>query len=151
MDIYFAVEYWVVRIEWPITELYAEYKYQLIVFRYISFHWWECLPKRSSDLIVSHQFLHAYKCYHNTDPWVRKIHWRRKWQPTPVLLPGKSHDRGAWLSYSPGDCRVRHNWATEHAHTSGMSLWQVIGSAQEAMIMKSTPAPWSSEGMKTRT
>ena len=24
-------------------------------------------------------------------PWVRKIPWRRKWQPTPVLLPGKSH------------------------------------------------------------
>ena len=25
------------------------------------------------------------------DPWVGKILWRRKWQPTPVLLPGKSH------------------------------------------------------------
>ena len=25
------------------------------------------------------------------DPWVRKISWRRKWQPTPVFLPGKSH------------------------------------------------------------
>ena len=25
------------------------------------------------------------------DPLVRKIPWRRKWQPTPVLLPGKSH------------------------------------------------------------
>ena len=25
------------------------------------------------------------------DPWVRKILWRRKWKPTPVLLPGKSH------------------------------------------------------------
>ena len=24
------------------------------------------------------------------DPWVRKTLWRRKWQPTPVLLPGKS-------------------------------------------------------------
>ena len=22
-------------------------------------------------------------------PWVRKIPWRRKWQPTPVFLPGK--------------------------------------------------------------
>ena len=27
------------------------------------------------------------------DPWVGKIPWRRKWQPTPVLLPGKSHGR----------------------------------------------------------
>jgi len=24
-------------------------------------------------------------------PWVRKIPWRRAWQPTPVFLPGKSH------------------------------------------------------------
>ena len=37
------------------------------------------------------------------DPWVRKISWRRKWQPTPVFLPGKSHEqrslmgcRGLW-------------------------------------------------------
>ena len=25
------------------------------------------------------------------DPWVEKIPWRRKWQSTPVFLPGKSH------------------------------------------------------------
>ena len=25
------------------------------------------------------------------DPWVRKIPWRRKWRPTPVVLPGESH------------------------------------------------------------
>ena len=25
------------------------------------------------------------------DPWVRKILWRRKWQPTPVFLPRESH------------------------------------------------------------
>ena len=24
------------------------------------------------------------------------MHWRRKWQPTPVFLPGKSQGRGAW-------------------------------------------------------
>ena len=24
------------------------------------------------------------------DPWVGKFPWRRKWQPTPVFLPGKS-------------------------------------------------------------
>ena len=30
------------------------------------------------------------------DPWVGKIPWRRKWQPTPVFLPGKSMVRGAW-------------------------------------------------------
>ena len=34
--------------------------------------------------------------------WVRKILWRRKWQPTPVSLPGKSHGQ---RSYSPWDCK----------------------------------------------
>ena len=27
---------------------------------------------------------------HRFDPWVGKIPWRRKWQPTPVFLPGES-------------------------------------------------------------
>ena len=27
------------------------------------------------------------------NPWVRKIPWRRAWQPTPVFLPGESHGR----------------------------------------------------------
>ena len=27
------------------------------------------------------------------DPWVRKIPWRRKWQPTPVFLPGEFHEQ----------------------------------------------------------
>ena len=30
------------------------------------------------------------------NPWVRKISWRRKWQPTPVFLPEKSHGGRAW-------------------------------------------------------
>ena len=30
---------------------------------------------------------------HGFYPWVRKILWRRAWQPTPVFLPGESH----WL------------------------------------------------------
>ena len=28
---------------------------------------------------------------HGLDPWVGKIPWRRKWQPTSVFLPGKAH------------------------------------------------------------
>ena len=27
------------------------------------------------------------------NPWVRKIPWRRKWQPTSISLPGKSHEQ----------------------------------------------------------
>ena len=32
---------------------------------------------------------------HEFDPWVRKIPWRRKWQLTPVFLPGESQGRGS--------------------------------------------------------
>ena len=35
------------------------------------------------------------------DPWVRKIPWSRKWQPTPVSLPGKSHGQRSLAGYSP--------------------------------------------------
>ena len=35
------------------------------------------------------------------DSWVWKISWRRKWQPTPVLLPGKSHGPRSLVGCSP--------------------------------------------------
>ena len=38
---------------------------------------------------------------HGFDPWVRKIPWRRKWLPTPVFLPGKSHGQRSLVGYSP--------------------------------------------------
>ena len=38
---------------------------------------------------------------HRFDPWVEEIPWRRKWQPTPVFLPGKSHRQRSLAGYSP--------------------------------------------------
>ena len=35
------------------------------------------------------------------DPWVRKIPWRRTWQPTPVFLPGKSYGQKNLSGYGP--------------------------------------------------
>ena len=35
------------------------------------------------------------------NPWVRKIPWRRKWQPIPVFLPGKSHEQRSLMRYNP--------------------------------------------------
>ena len=34
------------------------------------------------------------------DPWVRKIPWRRPWQPTPVFFPGESHGQRSLAGYS---------------------------------------------------
>ena len=38
---------------------------------------------------------------HRFNPWVGKISWRRKWQPTLIFLPGKSHGQRSLLGYSP--------------------------------------------------
>ena len=39
----------------------------------------------------------CWKC--GFDPWIRKIPWRMKWQPTPVFLPGKSHSVQHFVTY----------------------------------------------------
>ena len=36
-------------------------------------------------------------------PCIKKISWWRKWQPTPVFLPGKSHGQKSLEGYSPWD------------------------------------------------
>jgi len=48
------------------------------------------------------------------DPWVWKIPWKRKWQSTPVLLPGKSHGQRSWVGYSPWGCKESDT--TEQLH-----------------------------------
>ena len=48
-----------------------------------------------------------------SDPWVGKIPWRRKWQPTPVLLPGESHGGRSLVGYSPWG---RKSDTTEQCH-----------------------------------
>ena len=48
------------------------------------------------------------------DPWVEKIPWRRKWQSTPVFLPGKSHGQRNLEGYSPWG--PKESDMTEHAH-----------------------------------
>ena len=42
---------------------------------------------------------------HRSNSWVGKIPWRRKWQPTPVFLPGKSHGQRSLAGYRPWGCK----------------------------------------------
>ena len=59
---------------------------------------------------------------HRFHPWIGKILWSRKWQPTPVFLPGRFHEQRSPAGYSPLgqksqtrlsnwalDCTVKHN------------------------------------------
>ena len=51
---------------------------------------------------------------HRFDPWVRKIPQRRKWQLTPVFLPGKCHGQRSWVGYSPWDPKsIGHGLVTK--------------------------------------
>ena len=53
---------------------------------------------------------------------------RRKWQPTPVFLPGESHGQRSLEGYSAWGRRVRHELATEHTHT----LWASFATLNNA-------------------
>ena len=56
---------------------------------------------------------------HRFNLWARKIPWRRKWPPTPVFLPGKSHGQRSLAGYSPWSCkRVEHNLLTKQQQIS---------------------------------
>ena len=55
------------------------------------------------------------------DPWVGKIPWRRKWQPTPVLLPGKFCGLRNLVGYSPWGHRVGPDWVTSVTHSAAHS------------------------------
>ena len=35
------------------------------------------------------------------NPWVGKIPWRKAWQPTPVFLPGESHEQRTLAGFGP--------------------------------------------------
>ena len=58
------------------------------------------------------------------NPWVGKIPWRGKWQPTPVLLPGKFHGQRSLVGYSPWG--RRESDTTERLHFHFLSVRSFI-------------------------
>ena len=66
------------------------------------------------------------------DSWVGKIPWRRKWQPTPASLPGKSHGQRILAGYSPwGQKRTETNLATEQPPPTSLSRYRTSPSSQK--------------------
>ena len=82
-------------------------QYQRVVSLPLKLSWW--LSREFSD---SWQRIRL-QC--RFDPRVRKIPWRRKWQSTPVFLPGKTHGQRSCVGYSPWGRKesVRHDLATK--------------------------------------
>ena len=58
------------------------------------------------------------------DPWDKKISWRKKWQPTPLCLPGKSHGQRILVGYSPWDYKGTQPSTHTHQyrHTCDVTL-----------------------------
>ena len=52
------------------------------------------------------------------------MHWRRKWQPTPVFLPGESQGRGAWWAavYGVAQSRTRLKRLTSSSSYYGLNV-----------------------------
>ena len=65
------------------------------------------------------------------DPWVRNIPWRRKWQSTPVFLPGKSHGQSSIAGCSPWCCKESDT--TEQLNNNILSVHQGLGSVYQVV------------------
>ena len=84
-----------------------------------------------------------------TQVWslVRKIPWRREWQPPPVFLPGKAMVRAAWWATVHGMARVGHDLATNTSllwWVIRCRLWQHVGERI------SSPESYKCKGPKAR-
>ena len=76
------------------------YIYIYLCFPYIyTFHIYICFPGSPVEKEFSCQCSRLKR--YGFDLWVGKIPWRRKWQPTPVFLPGKFHGQRSLEGFSP--------------------------------------------------
>ena len=50
--------------------------------------------------------------------WVRKVPWRRAWQPAPVFLPGESHGQRSLAVYNP--------WGRKESDTTEVTWYTLI-------------------------
>ena len=68
-------------------------------------------------------------------PWVWKILWRRKWQPTPIFLPGNSQGQRSLASYSPwGHKELDTTEPHTHTHTHTHTLSTVLSALLQQTI-----------------
>jgi len=54
---------------------------------------------------IKRRLLHGRKATTNLDSALKSRDRRRKWQPTLVFLPGKSHGQRSLVGYSPWGCK----------------------------------------------
>ena len=61
----------------------------------------------------------------------------KKWQPTPVFLPGKSHEQRSLAGYSPwGHKRVRHDLVTKQNNEWKRAKFQYIAFVSSRVLTR---------------
>ena len=73
----------------------------------------------ANAILITTQYRRRRRC--RLDPLVRKIPWRREWQPTPVFLPGEFHGQKTLVGYSPQGHKELN--PTEQQHIYIYRLW----------------------------
>ena len=74
-----------------------------------------CLPQRDGMKMSSGATIHLKGIPLNV---ISVLNWRRRWQPTPVLLPGKSHGRRGLVGCSPWGREELDKTEQFHFHSS---------------------------------
>ena len=69
------------------------------------------------------------------NPWVGKIPWSKKWQPTPLFLPGKSHGQRSLGGCSPGAAKSQKqlNRAQANSVSSGRRRGRPVTAKSRAL------------------
>ena len=120
-------------------ENFKRYKYHLLLIVGIYTYYWAfqvALVVEKKNKKKKH--LHCWRQKrHGFNPWVRKIPWRRAWQPTPVLLPGES----PWAEepgrlQSIGLQRIRQDWS-DLAHAQCICQSQSPNSSPDSSTLAS--------------
>ena len=73
--------------------------------------------------------------------WVRKIPWRRKWQPTPVFLGSPCGSAGKESACNVGDLGSIPGLGRSPGEGKGYPL-QYFGVPLVAQLVKNPPAMW---------
>ena len=96
-----------------ITRVNTDMFYLSLIFLIVLIHKWS-FPGGGNARESACQGRRYTRCSFGS--WVRKIPWRRKWQPTPVLLPAESCGQTSQIGYSPWGHResdTTEHWAAE--------------------------------------
>ena len=99
-----------------LQDLMAPYSFSILPTTTVFFKWhWPTFASPMAQAVRDPLQCKKHK-RHGFNPWVRKIPWRRKWQPTPVFLPGKSRVQRGLADYSSWDHK-ESEWLITGAHT----------------------------------